>query len=292
LLVVADGPLDFIPFAALLDPRTKSPLIDSYEIVRLPSATALAVLRESAASRQPRPHSNIAVLSDPVFDSHDERLTGAVGRTTEALPAALTSTLRETGLTLPRLAFSYSEAAAIEKAAPRGTRVDVMRGTDANRNFVTSSSLGTYRIIHFATHGLLNPDSPALSGIVLSLVDKQGRPQDGFLRLHDIYNLHLNADLVVLSACQTALGQQINGEGVIGLSRGFFYAGAERVLASLWAVEDSATANFMGSFYVDFLSKQMTPAAALRAAQLELRRKPQWSSPYFWAAFELQGEWR
>src|SRR5207244_4458004 len=111
------------------------------------------------------------------------------------------------------------------------------------------------------------------------------KPQDGFLRLHEIYNLHLNADLVVLSACQTALGREIEGEGVIGLSRGFFYAGARRVMASLWTVDDRGTAELMGRFYRKLLSEHRTPAAALRAAQLELRESQRWSSPYFWAAF-------
>jgi CHAT domain-containing protein len=127
---------------------------------------------------------------------------------------------------------------------------------------------------------------------VLSLVDKQGKSQDGFLRLHDIYNLHLKADLVVLSACQTALGNEIPGEGVIGLSRGFFHAGAARVMASLWSVDDGGTAELMGHFYRKLLKEKMTPSAALRAAQLEMLQSSQRHSPYYWAAFELQGEWK
>ena len=116
------------------------------------------------------------------------------------------------------------------------------------RATATSPVLGRYQILHFATHSLLNNQHPELSGIVLSLVDEQGQPQDGFLRLHDIYNLNLQADLVVLSACQTRVGKEIKGEGLVGLTRGFMYAGAPRVVASLWKVSDAATAELMRAF--------------------------------------------
>jgi CHAT domain-containing protein len=162
----------------------------------------------------------------------------------------------------------------------------------ANRVTATSSELSQYRIVHIATHGLLNSEHPELSGIVLSLVDEQGRPQDGFLRLHEIYNLNLPAELVVLSACRTALGKEIKGEGLVGLTRGFMYAGAARVMASLWKVQDDATAELMKRFYRGVLKDGMRPAAALRAAQVEMWKSKQWRSPYYWAAFVLQGEWK
>jgi CHAT domain-containing protein len=146
--------------------------------------------------------------------------------------------------------------------------------------------------VHVATHGLLNSQHPELSGIVLSLVDEQGHPQDGFLRLHEIYNLKLGADLVVLSACRTALGKEIKGEGLVGLTRGFMYAGVPRVLASLWDVRDEATAELMKRFYHSMLKDGLRPAAALRAAQVALWREKRWESPYYWAGFVLQGEWR
>ena len=147
-------------------------------------------------------------------------------------------------------------------------------------------------MVHFSTHGFLNNEHPELSGLVLSLYDANGKPQDGFLRLHDIHNLSLNADLVVLSACETALGRQIRGEGLIGLARGFMYAGAARVVASLWKVEDQATASLMKQFYESMLARGHPPAAALRAAQISMSRTRRWSSPYYWAPFVLQGEWR
>ena len=158
---------------------------------------------------------------------------------------------------------------------------------------VTSAEFGQYRIIHLATHGLLNSTHPELSGIVLSLVDQHGQPQDGFLRLHEIYNLKLPAELVVLSACQTALGKEVRGEGLVGLTRGFMYAGAPRVVASLWKVDDKATAELMKRFYQAMLGEQrMRPAAALRAAQVEMLKQKEWEDPYYWAAFVLQGEWK
>ncbi|MGH9855441.1 MAG: CHAT domain-containing protein, partial [Blastocatellia bacterium] len=128
--------------------------------------------------------------------------------------------------------------------------------------------------------------------IVLSLVDQQGRPQDGFLRLHDIYNLNLPAELVVLSACDSALGREIKGEGLVGLTRGFMYAGAARVAASLWKVDDEATAELMAQFYQRMLNDRMSPAAALREAQIAIWRQPRWNAPYYWAAFVMQGEWK
>jgi CHAT domain-containing protein len=148
------------------------------------------------------------------------------------------------------------------------------------------------RIVHLATHGLLDTERPDLSGIVLSLFDEQGRPQEGFLRLHEVYNLDWSADLVVLSACQTALGREIRGEGLVGLTRGFMYGGAERVMASLWSVNDIVTAQFMKRFYQGLFGKGLSPAAALRLAQVETWRRPSSQSAYYWAAFVLQGEWR
>lgn len=149
-----------------------------------------------------------------------------------------------------------------------------------------------FRILHLATHGLLNTEHPELSGVVLSLVDRRGQTLDGFLRLHEIYNLKLSADLVVLSACQTGLGKEIEGEGLVGLTRGFMYAGAPRVVASLWKVDDRATAELMKHFYSAMLTDHEPAAAALRRAQLAMWKTQGWESPYYWAAFVLQGDWK
>jgi len=147
-------------------------------------------------------------------------------------------------------------------------------------------------VLHFATHGLLNARHPELSGILLSMVDPRGAPLNGFLQAHEIYTLKLGADLVVLSACRTALGTEVKGEGLIGLTRGFMYAGAPRVVASLWSVPDAATASVMERFYRGMLKDGLAPAAALRAAQMAAWKNAETSAPFYWAAFTLQGEYR
>jgi CHAT domain-containing protein len=192
---------------------------------------------------------------------------------------------------LIRLRFSRLEADEITRLAPDDKRLEALDFA-ASRETATSDALGQYRIVHFATHGLINNLHPELSGIVLSLVDNQGRPQNGFLRLYDIYNLRLRADLVTLSACQTALGKKYEGEGLIGLTRGFMYAGAPRVVASLWRIDDRATAELMKRFYQGMLREGLRPAAALRAAQVSMWKDKRWQAPHYWAAFTLQGEWK
>ena len=191
---------------------------------------------------------------------------------------------------IPRLPASRDEAAAIMAALPAGAGFEAL-GFAANKATATSPDLSHYRIIHFATHGILDSEHPELSGLVLSRFDAAGHPQDGFLRLDDIYNLSLPADLVVLSACNTGLGKNVKGEGMIGLARGFMYAGTARVLASLWKVDDEATAELMTHFYRHLLQERQTPAAALRAAQIAMWQQKRWHAPYYWAAFVLQGRY-
>jgi CHAT domain-containing protein len=190
-----------------------------------------------------------------------------------------------------RLRFSRTEAEAIARLAPPEATWKAL-DFDASRETVLEPELGHYRIVHFATHSVLNSEHPELSGVVLSLVDRAGHPQNGFLRLYDIYNLRLGADLVVLSACQTALGGEIKGEGLIGLTRGFLYAGAPRVVATLWEIDDRTTAEVMQRFYEGMLVRGERPAAAMRSAQISMWRSSGWAAPYYWAAFTLQGEWR
>ena len=165
-------------------------------------------------------------------------------------------------------------------------------GFAATRAAALNPALSQYRYLHFATHGLIDSERPGLSSLVLSLVDEAGKPQDGFLRAHEIYNLKFPAELVVLSACQTGLGKEVKGEGLMGLTRGFMYAGAARVVVSLWSVNDKATSELMTIFYRQMLKENQRPAAALRAAQIEMWKQKQWQAPYYWAAFVLQGEWR
>ena len=194
-------------------------------------------------------------------------------------------------LSFDRLRSTRREADEIIALAGAGAGLKAV-DFEASRATAMSERLGQYRIVHFATHGLLNSQHPELSGMVFSLVDERGQPQDGFLRAHEVYNLKLGADLVVLSGCQTALGKEAKGEGMLGLTRGFMYAGAPRVVASLWQVPDKATAELMRQFYKGMLAEGLRPAAALRAAQVAMWKERRWAAPYYWAAFVLQGEWR
>jgi CHAT domain-containing protein len=194
-------------------------------------------------------------------------------------------------LRFPRLPYTRQEADRILSIMPSPSN---LKATDFNARRATAlgDELRNYRYIHFATHGYLDSERPALSAIVLSLVDERGQAQDGFLRVQEVYNMQLPAELVVLSACQTGLGREIKGEGLVGLTRGFMYAGAPRVIVSLWSVSDRATADLMGRLYAGMIKGGQRPAAALRSAQLEMWRQHGWRSPYYWAAFVQQGEWR
>jgi CHAT domain-containing protein len=311
LVIVASGALQYAPFAALPPPEADGQMIANHEIVYIPSASALAELRRETADRKPAAKT-LAVIADPVFEPDDPRVLASVKkkrsndnlvaniRSAGETPAKVSSTpisplarsmrsFSRTGFS--RLPFSREEAEEIAELIPERA---MFKATDfqANRTLATSGELGRYRIIHFATHGLLNSEHPELSGLVLSLVDENGKPQDGFLRMDEIFNLRLPADLVVLSACQTALGKEIKGEGLVGLTRGFMYAGARRVVASLWQVDDQATSELMRLFYRGMLKEGLRPAAALREAQIGMSRSSRWSSPYYWAGFVIQGEWR
>jgi CHAT domain-containing protein len=292
LVIVAEGLLQYLPFATLQSPDSARPLIVDHEIVTLPSASVLAVLREDFANRKPAPRS-VAVLADPVFSANDARLNQQASHTEgSSVWNDAQRSASESGLDgLVRLRFSRQEADQIARVANDGRSLKAL-DFSANRAVAMDARLTDYRIVHFATHGLINNQHPDLSGIVLSLVDEQGRTQNGFLRLYDIYKLKLNADLVVLSACQTALGKEIKGEGLVGLTRGFMYAGAPRVVASLWRIDDRATAEIMKRFYESMLKDGLRPAAALRAAQISMLNDKRWQSPHFWAAFTIQGEWR
>lgn len=308
LLIVADGALQYIPFSVLPAPATTTtetasdlkPLVLDHEIISLPSASVLALLRRELADRQPAAKT-VAVLADPVFETDDARVklripSGTTGVASSASTSPLKRALRNVrgddgSVKLQRLLFSRDEAEAILSLTSKQSNLEAL-DFHANRKLAMSDELSQYRIVHFSTHGLLDSRRPELSGLVLSLVDEAGRPQEGFLRLQDIYTLRLNADLVVLSACQTGLGKDVRGEGVIGLVRGFMYAGAPRVMASMWEVDDAATAELMKRFYRGVLQEKLTPAAALRAAQIEMLKKSHWQSPYYWGSFVLQGEWR
>ena len=296
LVVIADGALQYVPFAALtVSTGPYRPLVFDHELVSLPSASAFAVQRQNLKDR-PVASKAVAVVADPVFSSNDARLKGGFSAPVATEPAAtrIIEHLQGTAkgqLSIPRLPFTRLEADQILAVAPAGVSFKAV-DFNANRSIVTGGQLSNYRYVHFATHGYLDTSRANLSAIVLSLFDQQGKPQDGFLRAHDIYNLKLPAELVVLSACETGLGKDVTGEGLEGLTRGFMYAGARRVIVSLWNVNDKATAALMQRLYTGMLRSGKTPAAALRAAQIEMLRTRQWQSPYFWAPFVMQGEWK
>jgi len=338
LLIVSDGALQYIPFAALptLQPGPTGgvspapfPLIAQHEMIKLPSASVLAVLRQEKADRKPATRT-VVILADPVFDKNDDRVRArknsqqssqvrhaaspAVLQSRTHLPQDATSfdsdswrsqlahsqqdiespgigSKTDRQLHFSRVVYTRREAMAILSVTPAG---DGMVALDfkASHAMATDPRLGQYRIVHFATHGMLDSERPELSGLVFSLVDQRGNQQNGFLNLQDIYNLNLPVDMVVLSACETGLGKEVKGEGLIGLTRGFMYAGASRVVSSLWKVNDEATAELMRYFYQAIEQEDMRPAAALQKAQIEMWKQKRWSNPYFWAAFELQGEWK
>ena len=312
LLVVADGALHFLPFAALPVPQAGGAapgrpaaapqlLVAGHEVVNLPSASALAVLRGEQAGRGV-PAKTIAVFADPVFNAGDERVRGARAkgpkgvrrpRAAAAPPGGDRDAAGRAEMSVRRLPFTRREAEAILSLVPAGERAPFL-DFDANRAAATDASLADYRYLHFATHGWLNSDDRRLSAVLLSLVDERGEPRDGLLWAHEVYNLKLPAELVVLSGCQTGLGREMRGEGLLGLTRGFMYAGAARVMVSLWDVNDEATSELMSRFYRAMLGPQrLSPAAALREAQASIlkdEKLSRWHAPYYWAGFVLHGE--
>jgi CHAT domain-containing protein len=327
LLIVGDGALQSIPFAALPIPEGTSPptpllqgegsktppfpplrgsklrregglgglgsipLLVNHEIVSLPSASTIVVLRNELKDRKPAPKTLVA-LADPVFEPNDPRFkTSQPQQNPPSSPTEANRSALDMGVNLQRLEFTRKEAEAILNLVPENQRFSAFDFA-ASRTTATQPDLSQYRIIHLATHGLLNTINPELSGVVLSLFDEKGADTNGFLRLNDIFNLNLPAELVVLSACETGLGKDVKGEGIVGLTRGFMYAGAKRVTVSLWSVNDTATSSLMTKYYQKMLNEGLNPVAALRAAQLEMMKTEQWKAPYYWAAFVVQGEWK
>ncbi len=325
LLIVSDGALNYLPFGALpaplnteagnikptdstpQAPDSRVPLIVEHEIVSLPSASALSVLRRELTGRAPVTKT-LAVVADPVFERDDERVKGVKARPKSnagqkrSIEVRSTSNLAradsfrsapqvdsEEVAQIHRLPFTRREADQILALVPKANRFEAL-DFDASRATATNPALGQYRYVHFATHGFLDAAHPELSGIVLSLVNRQGAEQDGFVWAHEVYNLRLPVEMVVLSGCRTGLGKEIKGEGLVGLTRGFMYAGAARVLVSLWDIDDEASAELMAELYKAILKEHKAPAAALRIAQLKVLNDKRWHAPYYWAAFVLQGE--
>lgn len=303
IIVVADGALNYVPFQLLrASSSAKEPLISNYEIINVPSASILGQLRQEKQQRRPR-SKTLAAFGDPVFASNYAQFKGSTSgelvasmKTGESEPwsrawrdVEMNADTFDPSVIQP-LIYSKFELKNLSDIA--GPESFVATGFEASRQKLETTDLSEYAILHFATHGLLDPKSPELSGFFLSMVDPEGRSQNGFITMQDVYRLQAPVDLVVLSACRTGLGKDVRGEGLIGLTRGFMYAGASSVVASLWKVDDEATAELMKHFYGNMLQKGLRPAEALRTAQNTLRQNPLWQSPHFWAGFTLQGEFK
>jgi CHAT domain-containing protein/predicted negative regulator of RcsB-dependent stress response len=311
LMVVADGALNYIPFEVLLktadagDFSSLGYLVKSNEIVYAPSASVVGAIKQQRATTNSR---SILLIADPVFNSNDARAKKGVAAATgdaearglgiqSALadvdgntPAAPTAAME--GLPLARLNGTRIEAEQISKLAKTsGAQTDVWLDLDASEENLSTRDISKYRIIHVATHGLLNAERPQFTGVVLSLVGNKTR--DGFVRTDEVFNLHLGSPLVMLSACETGLGKEKRGEGVMGLTRAFMYAGAPTVGVSLWSVADKSTADLMTDFYQRLLSASAgtSTSGALRGAQLAMISGKKYSAPFYWAPFVLVGDW-
>jgi CHAT domain-containing protein/tetratricopeptide (TPR) repeat protein len=290
IIVIADGALNYIPFQMLPLPSSSAePLVAQHDIINAPSASVLGELRAEVAGRGLR-SKTLAAFGNPALGS------GALNEdTTEHLRYALRDIeLNGDSFDLSKIGelfFAEREINSLrEIATPAATFAAT--GFAASRDQLFKLDFSQYAILHFATHGLLDPKRPEHSGILLSMVDDHGNQQKGFISLQDVYSLRAPVDLVVLSACRTGLGREIRGEGLVGLTRGFMYAGAATVVASLWKVDDEATSELMKRFYIEMLQNKKTPDEALRIAQNSIRERPEWSAPHFWAGFTLQGEYK
>jgi CHAT domain-containing protein len=289
LVIVPDGALHTIPFAALAQPNAKdySPLLETHPVSYLPSASTIAILRSTPRSLAPK---TLAVLADPVFGKDDDRFKPSTPRTKQLdVVEQIARDRAARSFTLDRLPGTRNEANGLLALTPKDSST-IAFGFDANDDWITQAPLNQYRYVHLATHGVVDGDRPELSSIILSAFDANGQPRKAFLRLPELFNLNLSAQMVTLSACQTGLGTNQPGEGLVGMTRGLMYAGTERVTVSLWNVPDSETAQLMQQFYQNLWTGKAGHVEGLRSAQLQM-----WKSgkhPYYWAAFGLQGEWR
>jgi CHAT domain-containing protein len=301
VIVVPDETLNFIPFQILpLSPNTE-PMVAKFEVVNTPSGSILGDIRKEVAQRAPATKV-LAAFGDPIFPANyaerkNEEGTDQIVAMQQPGMGRWHSALRDIELNgdtfdpsvITPLFYATRELDNLRELA--GKEALVLSDFAATRERLLSTDLTQYAVLHLATHGFLDPKRPEFSGLVLSTVNREGQQIDGFVGLQEIYELRAPVHMVVLSACQTALGKDVRGEGLVGLTRGFMYAGASSVVASLWKVDDAATAELMRIFYSNMLQHGMKPAEALRAAQNSIRQRPEWRSPHYWAAFTLQGEY-
>ncbi len=288
LAIVAHDELLYVPFGALPDPTGEraregwpAPLLARHPVVRLPSVSVVAALRERSAMR-PQGTGGLAALGDAVTSRNDDRLPAFQ----EGRPASPEGKGEH-----PRLGFSGEELRAILRLA-RGRKNLSVTGFDATRGLVLGGALRSASFLHFAAHGVPDPAHPERSALALSRFDRRGRVRAGLLRSRDLYDLDLRAELAVLSACETALGKEVMGEGLVGLTQGFLAAGVPRVVVTQWRVDDRATTELMKRFYRGLFQDGLTPPEALRQAQLSFWRDRDHGAPFYWGGFTLDGDWQ
>lgn len=293
LIIVPDGKLNYFPVSALPlpDSAAHEPLLLSNEVVYQPSASTLSILAKER-ERKAQASKSLLIFSDPVFSAEDSRLSPENKNDLSAQNEADDKfRFVESLNSLARLDSSKTEADSIVDILGK-SNADNFSGFAANRERLLNVDAADYKILHFATHGLIDENRPELSGIVLSRFDENGQKLDEFFRLHDIYGMNLNSDLVVLSACFTGVGKEVKGEGLMSLNNAFLSVGAKTVLSSFWKVEDGATLELMQNFYDAMTSEQLTPSKALQKAQIKMLKSERYKSPFYWAAFTVQGDFK
>jgi CHAT domain-containing protein/tetratricopeptide (TPR) repeat protein len=290
IVIVPDGALAMLPFAALPEKGCSSspgePLVVGHEITSTPSLSVFFSQKQKAENGGF--HGQVAIVADPVFDAGDPRATalkaGILNSGSHPVPA------QETAIALPRLLNAGFEASAIQEVVTKAAGKDqvfLAQGFDASLDTVLSPTMLDYRIWHLATHGIYDESMPEFSGLVFSLFEQDGSARFGFLKAQDIARLNVPAELVVLSACDSAAGENLSGEGVMGLSYSFLRAGARQVVSTLWSIDDVKSRELMIAFYKELMRNGGNTAAALRQSQLIVMRQPHSSAPYYWAGFEL-----
>jgi CHAT domain-containing protein len=247
--------------------------LEDFIITYAPSASVLGEIKKLQRIRTGN-LIDLLALGNPIGESGDK------------IKNASLRLIRSEGFHLSALPYAEEEVLTISGVYKiRGKKADVFVKEKAVEEIVKSEKIKEYKIIHFATHGLIDDRFPALSGLLLA-PSKEPEGDDGFLRLNEIFNLDLNADLVTLSACETALGKEIRGEGMVGLTRAFFYAGAHSIVASLWMVSDQSTSRLMKNFYLNLVNGKK-PREALCLAKIKLLKSDEtfYNHPFFWAPF-------
>ncbi len=281
ILVSADGPLHTLPFAALV--RKGRYFVEWKPLHSILSATVYAELKRTRRTSADPAQSQLIAFGDPIYPPLPKDRETAPAPTLEILTAV------RRGLSLDPIPATRKEVESIASLYPRAR---IYLGAEATEERVKSVG-SEARLLHFASHGLFNERFPLDSALALTIPPHPAEGQDnGLLQAWEILeSLRLDADLVTLSACDTALGKESGGEGLVGLTRAFQYAGARSVLASLWSISDISTGDLMKSFYGHLRTGQAKDEA-LHLAQIELIRSTKFSHPYHWAAFQLSGDWK